>query len=301
MQCECFVMSGAGNLFSVLDNRTNILSLADEPRWARAFCVHDRTDGLLVLANAVHRESNFSMRYYNNDGSTGAMCGNGGRCIVEFAAECGVIRQEQREVQFDCVGTVFRAERLGKEHIRLLFAPPREFTYPLHVSFQSACHHEPIALTVAYTDVAVDHCVVYYPELGNQIRRPFDVFDIDHYGSALRHHSAFARGANVNFYTIVGENTIKLRTYERGVERETGACGSGALAVALTATLRHAMTLPIRIIPTSGEILTIDAYPDDNMIESLILEGPARILSQRVIDFNEFDTNEFFDNTSFHG
>ncbi len=276
-------MSGAGNLFSVMDNRYIHSAPEDEVTMARAMCAEDGTDGFIILDHATLDGHDFAMRYYNNDGSSGAMCGNGARCIVEFSADCGAIRQDQHYVRFHCVGESFQAERLRPEYIRVLFPSARQVVYPFHIAIQSACHHDPIALTVSYVDVAVDHCVVYYPELGKSIRQPFDVFDIDHYGSLLRHHPAFERGANVNFYTIVGENTIKLRTYERGVERETGACGSGALATALTAVLRNELSLPLQVIPTRGEILTIDAYPDIDAVELLVLEGPAKIIARRTI------------------
>ncbi len=273
------IMSGAGNLFTVLDARHAIIPREQEHHIARQACEQYGTDGFLVIDASHTHALHFSMRYYNADGSSGSMCGNGGRCAVEFAMKKGLIVSSATTIAFDCIGHTYHAEYLAESYIRLVFPAPMQCDYPRHIVFDDA-QYGIIGLTIGYVDVGVEHCVVYYPELGTQTRQSFDVFDIDYYGSILRHHKEFPQGSNVNFYTITGENILKVRTYERGVERETGACGSGAIATALIAMLRHDMMMPTHIVPTSGSVLTISAMPSNDAIDSLSLQGHAEILRE---------------------
>jgi diaminopimelate epimerase len=280
-------MSGAGNLFSVLDNRKYKLSLQDGSKLAPALCHvpnRIRTEGLMLIDAATPKDNDeynnapldFRMTFFNPDGSHGAMCGNGGRCAVKFAHTRGLYTiPNDRCIRFTALDTLYTAEFADAEqkNVRLFFPPPHRADFPVHLPVT-----ENVALTVGVTDVGSDHAVVWFDELGRQIGQGFQAFDIQHWGSLVRRHPQFPRGANANFYTIAGKQTLYLRTFERGVEAETGACGTGAISTALIAHLRHEITPPITVIPTSGSPLTIGFHPSPDDMNEISLTGSAEIL-----------------------
>lgn len=281
-------MSGAGNLFSVLDNRHLNLSLHDGRELAPALCKpmnRPASEGLMLIdapeiqdhENAAPLEPlDFRMTFFNPDGSHGAMCGNGGRCAVKFARARGFFAPPRgRRICFTALDTLYTAEFADDEEqtVRLFFPPPRHVDFPVHLPIT-----ETVALTVGVTDVGSDHAVVWFDELGRQIHQGFQEFSTSEWGPLVRRHAQFPHGANANFYTIAGVQTLHLRTFERGVEAETGACGTGAISTALIAHLRHEIQPPITVIPTSGSPLTIGFHPGTDAIQEISLTGSAEIL-----------------------
>jgi diaminopimelate epimerase len=237
---------------------------------------------LLDAAEAASGE-HFAMNFFNPDGSHGAMCGNGGRCAVRFAEIHGFfVASEASEILFSTLGTSYKAElnRISNT-VRLFFPPPEEIDFPLLLKFDDG-----EKLTAGFVNVGSDHAVIWFPEAGGIIRTGFTTFDINEWGKKVRFHPQFPRGANANFYTIVGEQTLRLRTFERGVEAETGACGTGAISTALIAFLRHDVQPPIRIFPPSGEELIVNFFThhNDADFDEISLEGNARIVKTVLVD-----------------
>lgn len=323
MNIDVSFMSGAGNLFTVIDNRQYNFSIDDGRKLAPRLCsglsiplipdqvplsVLTHTEGLMLIepsgtlstngSEAGFREADFRkmdfrktdfrMQFFNPDGSYGAMCGNGGRCAVAFARLHEFFTQPKHErITFLVVDMLYEAEFIGSipndisKRVRLYFPPAKEISYPKHVELSDGA-----LLTVGYVFNGSDHVVVWQPELEKLMQLSsdsFDSFDVAKYGVMIRHHKDFPRGANANFYVFVGDHdgipTLKLRTFERGVEAETGACGTGALATALIASIQHGIQPPIRIIPTSGSPLVVDFLPAPDCIKQMTLEGSADVLA----------------------
>lgn len=280
MKADVSLMSGAGNTFVVLDNRKYRLSVQEGSELAQTLCAGNselpRTEGMMLLdAAEAASGKHFAMNFFNPDGSHGAMCGNGGRCAVRFAEVHNFFTVARTsEIHFSTLETDYKAElnRMGNT-IRLFFPPPEEIDYPILLTFSPEER-----FTIGFVNVGSDHAVVWFPEASAAIRASFINFDIDVWGSRVRHHKQFIRGANANFYTIVGEQTLRLRTFERGVEAETGACGTGAISTAIIAYLRHDIQPPVRIVPPSGEELIVNFSLRHDEFCEISLEGSANLI-----------------------
>ncbi|TAE24716.1 MAG: diaminopimelate epimerase [Candidatus Kapaibacterium sp.] len=281
MNVEIAYMSGAGNTFVVLDNRHYRFSLEQGGALAKLLCTGiveaqlPRTEGLMLLdATDTASGEHFAMNFFNPDGSHGAMCGNGGRCAVRFAERHGFFEPNDGEnIYFSTLGTRYKASlHRERDTIRLFFPTPEEIDFPLLLTLDNGDK-----LTAGFVNVGSDHAVIWFPEANSMIRSLFSAFDIAAWGATIRHHPYFPRGANANFYTIVGKQTLNLRTFERGVEAETGACGTGALSTAIIAYLRHDIQPPVRILPPSGEELIVNFSLTNGDFTELSLEGNARI------------------------
>ena len=272
------LMSGAGNRFTVFDNRAAQIPagiLADAaPALCRApFADGLRTEGLITL-EAADGDGIFAAEFFNPDGSHGAMCGNGGRCAVNFARSSAAIVAEHH-IGFTMAGAEYTA-RLTPNGVEVRFLPAREIIENVEITAHGAL------ISATYINVGSDHAVVFYddlrlifPALPDDLRR----FDLAGFAPAIRRHERFApRGVNVNVAQINPENwnSLLLRTFERGVEAETGACGTGALSSAIAAVLRGIIRPPVTVIPSSGRVLTV-GMEDDSPRGELTLEGDAEM------------------------
>lgn len=189
----------------------------------------------------IFPENTFFMRIFNRDGSEAEMCGNGLRCFVKFLREQGVI---QERYTIETVAGTHTAWPMG-DNICAELPPPSPI--------------ETIAENLYAINTGVPHLVTFVKDV--------DTIDLEEIGPALRHHPHFENGCNVN---IVQLNPFKIRTYERGVERETQACGTGATACALVAAHVHALPSPISVGVASGDLLKIGF--DSGKVT---MEGPA--------------------------
>ena len=284
MKISTRIMSGAGNMFTVIDRREHPLTNAQAARLTPLLCAPGDhapagTEGLILLDVGVG-DLDFHMEFFNPDGSHGAMCGNGGRCALRFAAEVGIIdAQEGRRYRFDVLGQTYAAELKGA-NVRL-FLPP-----PLEVDFDRTLVVDGHALPCAYVNVDSDHIVMDFALVRSVFGATLRSFDLQHWGRQVRYHEDLApRGANLDVYEVLPDGDIDLRTYERGVEAETGACGTGAVATALTAIKTRGLSAPLRLIPPSREMVIVDFTPSPESIEFCILEGPARIIATRIMEF----------------
>jgi len=256
-------MSGAGNDFVVIDNRNG--RIVDGADLARRIC--DRhwgvgADGLLMLEQSP--TAAYRMMYYNADGSFGGMCGNGGRCIAAYAVRAGIAPPRH---EFDALDHLYGAE-VKTDSVRLTMKDPTKIKVGLVLPVAG------MRLEVAFIDTGSPHAVVFV----RKTRKGVDGIDVQGLGSAIRTHRRFKpEGTNVNFVEIIDTNTLKIRTYERGVETETLACGTGAIASAIIASRIKGMRAPIAVFPRSQRRLIVDFEVEDESgrVSHVALEGPA--------------------------
>jgi diaminopimelate epimerase len=262
--------SGAGNDFVLVNNIKGDLDV-DFARFALAVC--DRHfgvggDGLLVLGKS--NRADFTMLYYNADGSSGGMCGNGGRCIARFALREGVAGRNQR---FEALDHIYDAE-VGEKSVRLRMKDPVDIRPGLLFSFGGK------QMNGTFIDTGAPHTVIFQDALEN--------LDVMKLGNAIRHDPRFTSdGTNVNFVRIMDGSTVELRTYERGVESETLACGTGSVASALVASDLYALSSPVSVAVRSGERLFVHFRKIDNKWTDVFLEGSAHILFKGTLLYRE--------------
>ncbi len=276
MKIEVFYMSGAGNLFSVIDNRNYNFTKKQGSELAKSLCninqFNDfKSEGLMFLENKTHTYD-FVCQFFNPDGSSGMMCGNGGRAISRFADMNGLIK-DKNNVTFFMSGDTYKAKFIDND---ILLYMPSPITLPneRYVSADNVNYHG------YYSNTGTHHFVINTKD--NNI--DFENFNIDKIGSSIRFSQEFKpHGTNVNFIQIKN-NIVNLRTFEKGVELETGACGTGAVATALTVNKFYNIEFPVTIIPSSGERLIIDIVLDKNEIKNMILQGPAKLLYSNFIN-----------------
>ena len=209
--------SGAGNDFVVLDGRTEDLSAYRSPATISALCGKFGTDGLMILSDDV--DYDFRMEYYNSDGSGGMMCGNGGRCIVAFADALGIRPRDGQMYYFLAADGPHTGEILSRDGdrkvVRIRMIDVRTF-HP--------------ALDGWFLDTGTRHFVRFVPDV--------EAVEVEEEGRRARWDPVFAPvGANANFVSVDAEGVLHVRTFEKGVEGETLACGTGITASAIAAYL----------------------------------------------------------------
>lgn len=271
MQVEITYMSAAGNIFAVIDNRGNLLENTNLESLAIKLCSKSTngimdTEGLMLLENSDQYD--FDCKFYNPDGSTGMMCGNGGRAIVRFANLVDHIENNNKRIKFFMANDVYEAKFAG-DNINLTMAGVKS-EYEKQILIDNK------TINTYFVDNGSQHAVININDLKIENLENLQIEDL---GKKVRYNSAFEpNGANANFYSYSNE-VINLRTYERGVEQETGACGTGAVATAIAANKNLGIDFPIRIIPTSGDLLTINLNKiNGKKIYQLI--GPAKVINK---------------------
>jgi diaminopimelate epimerase len=258
-------MSGSGNDFILIDNRQGVVPLELGPELARTVCrrkVSVGADGLILIEN--DREVDFSWRFFNADGSVPEMCGNGGRCAARFAHLRGICGSR---LAFRTIAGIIQAEVFGRR-VKLQLTTPCSLTLDQALDLDGRC------LTVHAVNTGVPHAVVVVDG-----ESELDVYDVVGDGRRLRFHSHFApAGANVNFIAFVDSRSLVLRTYERGVEDETLACGTGATAAALVAAAKGLVEPPVMVRTRGGEILVIHFHKREGLPQKVFLEGEVRVV-----------------------
>ena len=251
-------MNGAGNDFVVVDNRRGELALTRET--IARLCDRHRgvgADGLLAVEPA-RSGADFRMRYYNADGGEAEMCGNGARCFARFA---GRLAGHTGPLRFETEAGVISAEFAG-DNIRLAMSEPQGLRLHEKVALDGT------TLTVHSVNTGVPHAVVVVEDL--------EAVPVQEYGAGIRYHAHFApRGTNANFILPVNATTIAIRTYERGVEGETLACGTGVVASAL---IFHELTgakSPVAVQVRGGDTLSVAFTGSRGAYQSVTLTGPA--------------------------
>lgn len=262
-------MNGAGNDFVVLNNLEEHLPAELLPQIARTLCERHLSigaDGLMVV-DAPTQGGDYKMLFFNSDGSVGEMCGNGARCICRYGYENGLAGETQT---VETTAGIVTGRRIGSRLYRI------RLNDPTTVKLDSSIDVDGIRYACSYVelgDPGLPHAVVPYHDLKNA-----DENELRELGRKIRWHSAFPKGANVNFYEIIGEDHIFERTFERGVEDFTYACGTGTGSLVTVLTLQGKVSGHGVRVDMTGGALVIDTERQGSKITDLYLTGPTNIV-----------------------
>lgn len=259
-----YKMQGCGNDFVVIDNRTLGVPRSAMEDWAKIICARAfgvYADGLFFIENAPEDSGlDYRWHFYNSDGSRAEMCGNASRCVGRLAYALDIAPAEHT---FGTDAGPIKAKVItqGEERgqVKVQLTPPKDVATEITINVDGT------DMTVHFADTGVPHVVVFVDDVNTT--------DVNKLGAAIRYHEKFApAGTNVNFAQVQDRETMLLRTYERGVEDETYACGTGASATQLLANKLGLTDAKARITTTGGEVLTV-SVEDGN----LFLQGAAEL------------------------
>ena len=262
-------MNGAGNDFVLIDNRD--LSAELTPGQIALICDRHRgvgADGLLA-AETAEDGADFKFRYYNADGGEAEMCGNGARCFARYTAR--LLDAPKDVITFETIAGTLSGECLG-ELVRIAMSDPFGLALDAPVKIDG------FAPAIHLLNTGVPHAVAMVEEL--------DGLDVVGLGAALRYHPQFRpNGTNANFVKVRAPDHIAIRTYERGVENETLACGTGMTACALIHHLLTGAPSPVKVDVQGGETLEIGfAAGPDRSFSEVTLTGPADFVFDGTIE-----------------
>ncbi|MDP6685389.1 MAG: diaminopimelate epimerase, partial [Candidatus Omnitrophota bacterium] len=251
-------MVASGNDFIVIDDIGRNYS-----KLAEGLCKRKRgvgADGLLVIGKS--KKADFSMRIFNADGSQAEMCGNGLRCAVRYAYKHNP-KKFKKNISIETIDGIYKANIEGKNKVKIAMRPPKDINLniPLRVKDRP--------IKVNYIDIGVPHTVIFVQGI--------EVIDIESIGRSVRCHKKFKpRGANVDFVEIIDNENIKMRTYERGVEGETLACGTGSVASAIISSFNSKGSVFKVNVHTMGGVLKVLFIKKGKQIKDVFLEGDAK-------------------------
>ena len=252
-------MAAAGNDFIVIDNRRGALKKG-LPGTAQRLCDRKHSvggDGILLLEKS--RKADIRMRIFNPDGSEADMCGNGVRCLARFAADKKIVKNEHRIE----TGAGIIEARVRGAVVKAHLTDPKDFKPRVELSV--AGRREKIH----FINTGVPHAVIFDPALEEAA--------VNVRGREVRVHAHFApKGTNVNFVKVNRDGSIAVRTYERGVESETLACGTGSTASALVSASLEGLSSPVKVHTAGGEILKIYFKNKNGRWSDVHLEGPVQ-------------------------
>jgi len=281
------IFSGAGNDFVMINNMDSAVPFEKQSGLTAEMCgkFFKKIDGVIFAAKPVNKDASIRMNYFNRDGSYGAMCGNGARCISQFAFDKGLVTREV--FKLEAVDKIYKAEILGNNVVRILFPPPVSIKIGLKTGTDFG--KGPISVNTNWISTGSEHLVIFIAQNEKTFNvKGLDEIQINEWGRKLRFHKDFQpAGVNVNFVQVLSGNEIRVRTYERGVERETLACGTGIVSSAIISNLSYDTKPPVKVLSQSGEWLTVDFSENRGMIENLTLEGSAMKIGKGEISFDE--------------
>jgi diaminopimelate epimerase len=261
-------MNGAGNDFVLIDDRAQkvrlsldqIVRLCDRHRGVGA-------DGLFLLVPSATGKADWAWVFHNSDGSTGEMCGNGARCFARFVQKLtGVKGGLTVETEAGVIKASFQGERVTVSLTR-----PGELRLNQQVPLAGG------AQTIHSLNTGVPHAVLFVPDADKAM--------VQQLGPEVRRHPQFApKGTNVNFVQVLGPNHIRVRTFERGVEGETLACGTGVTASALISARLHGFTSPVKVRVQGGDQLEVSFKEEHGEFADVQLTGPAEFVFEGRIE-----------------
>jgi diaminopimelate epimerase len=264
-------MQGSGNDFIVIDHRQPRVAEPGRIGLVKKLCALKfgvGADGLIFIEPSDTVD--FRWRFFNADGSEAEMCGNGGRCAARFAYLNGIA---PAKMAFETLAGVIHAEVFGRR-VKLELSQPHGLKLNVEIPLPAG------SWIGHFINTGVPHLVLPVADLA--------AAPVAEIGRAIRFHSLFQpAGTNVNFVQFSGPRELKVRTYERGVEDETLACGTGSVAAALVASRLHTLPSPIAVHPSRGETLTIYFDNHDGNFQSVFLEGEAAVVFQGEIWLDE--------------
>ena len=239
-------MHGAGNDFVLIDDRNGTFPCERKilagigARQTGVGC-----EGIILVQESECAD--FRMRFFNPDGSEAELCGNGARCVAAFAREIGAAKSDA--MRFETLAGDVGAEIVGAGLVKIAMPDPKD-------------------LRDNFVNSGVPHCIVPVDDLAGA--------DVEGEGRRIRHSDEFApAGTNVDFVAYRAPHDVSIRTYERGVEAETGACGTGSVAAALVGVAQHGLRFPVAVHTAKGFELVIDGAFDGGVFKSVTLTGPA--------------------------
>ena len=268
MVLEFTKMNGAGNDFVLIDNRARKVRLSREQ--VVRLCDRHRgvgADGVILLVPSVSGKADWAWEFFNSDGSTGEMCGNGARCFARFVQR---LTRVTRGFTFETEAGVITAS-FQRGRVTVSLTRPGELRLnqevPLSVGNQ----------TIHSINTGVPHAVLFVPDADRAM--------VQQLGPEIRRHLHFGpKGTNVNFVQQLGPNQIRVRTFERGVEGETLACGTGVTASALIAARLHGFTSPVKVQVQGGEELEVSFKDINGEFADVKLSGPAQFVFEGRIE-----------------
>lgn len=260
-------MSGSGNDFVIIDNRKEFVPRRKMPAFVKAVCRRGLSvgaDGVIFIQKS--RTADFSWHYFNADGGEADMCGNGSRCAARFAL---MKKIAPKRMAFETLAGVIHAE-VGAQNVTVELPLPTglrlNFAVDLGVKLYGA----------NFLNTGVPHTVVFVDDV--------ETVDVHNTGQAIRYHRMFAPdGTNANFVKIDGPHKLTIRTYERGVEGETLACGTGAVAAAVLAGLLGKATSPVTLKTRGGPPLSVSFTMEEQRVTSVTLTGEARLVYEGLL------------------
>jgi diaminopimelate epimerase len=257
-----YKMSGSGNDFIIIDNRVSLVPEAHLAALIKGACRRKLSvgaDGLILIEPSASVD--FKWRFFNADGSVAEMCGNGARCAARFAFLHGMA---DRKMAFETLAGIIYAD-VGDHTVSIRMTDPVEFKAEFDLDLDGDC------LRVGSVNTGVPHVVVMVADV--------EKADVVTMGRRIRYHQQFApAGTNANFVSVDTNGRISIRTYERGVEDETLACGTGNVAAALILAYTRGLTSPVRLATRSGSTLTVHFNQQADRFQSIYLEGDARVI-----------------------
>ena len=253
-------MHGAGNDFILIDDRDGKLPV--DGRHVAAMGAR-RTgvgcEGVILVQKS--EKADFRMRFFNPDGSEAELCGNGARCVAAFAKEIGAA--PGKVMCFETLAGLVDAEIVDESQVKVWMPLPKD-------------------LRPDFVNSGVPHKIVPVESLAKT--------DVEGEGRRIRLSEEFApHGTNVDFVTYRPPHRVSIRTYERGVEAETGACGTGSVAAAVVGVAQHGLAFPVQVKTACGYELTVDGSFDGADFDSVTLTGPVKKVFEGSIDWGALD------------
>lgn len=252
-------MNGAGNDFVLVDNRAGKISLTTEQ--IIRLCDRHRgvgADGVMLLVAARTGKADWAWDFYNSDGSLAEMCGNGARCFARYVQKTAGVNQS---FTFETTAGIIAASFQG-DRVTVNLTKPKELKLNQSVPLSTG------NTTIHSLNTGVPHAVQYVPDADKAM--------VMQLGPEIRRHAHFGpRGTNVNFVQVLGQNHIRVRTFERGVEGETLACGTGVSASAMISARVHGFTSPVKVQVQGGDQLEVSFKETGGEFEDVRLTGPA--------------------------
>lgn len=254
-------MHGAGNDFILIDDRDGSFPVDDYMRLA---AMATRRSGVgcegVILVQKSNR-ADFKMRFFNPDASEADLCGNGARCVAAFARQIGAARSDK--MRFETAAGDVEAEIIDPSLVKVVMPTPKNFDEDFVVA-------------------GVPHCIVPVENLSKT--------DVEGEGRRIRLSRRFAPdGTNVDFVVYRKPNRVAIRTYERGVEAETGACGTGAVASAVIGVKDYGLEFPVHVKTAKGYELTVDGTFDGESFSYVTLMGPVKLVFSGTLDWDSLD------------
>lgn len=262
-------MNGAGNDFILIDAKNNI-ELKLTKTLITSMC--DRrtgigADGILLIESS--EKYDYNLIYFNSDGSLGSLCGNGSRCSLKYVSDNYLVNNS--DIKFSCNNLIYSGSIVQNDLVQFNLNPPAiiKLDFPINFNGREIKSH--------FADSGSPHSVIFWDEIGDNKIKSYNNFNMREFGKSIRYAKEFMpQGTNVNLIHIEGDE-VYIRTYERGVEDETLACGTGAVASAIILNLVKKISSPVTLNTFGNDKLTVNFIAESDKFNKITLTGPAKI------------------------